>query len=180
MVKVLIILNHPNYENSFANRNIMKNLITLIPDAEINHLDMEYPDEKINVKAEQEKLLKSDVVIFQFPIYWFKCPHLLGKWFEEVLVHGFAFGTNAYKLEGKKFILSFTMSGEKKEYKENYPVEGMVKSFEYSCKYVKMNFGGYVYTLDIPCNIKETPDIAKKKEEELKNHAEEVLKLINK
>ena len=51
MVKVLIILNHPNYENSFANKKIMENLKSLIPDAEINHLDKEYQDEKINVEA---------------------------------------------------------------------------------------------------------------------------------
>ena len=70
------------------------------------------------------------------------------------------------------------MSGEEKEYKENYPIEGMVKSFQYSCKYVKMNFGGYVYTAGIPYNIKETPNVAKVKEEELKKHAEELLKLI--
>ena len=69
MVKVLIILNHPNYENSFANKIIMENLKSLIPNAEFDHLDKEYPDENINVDAEREKLLKSDVVIFQFPIY---------------------------------------------------------------------------------------------------------------
>ena len=72
------------------------------------------------------------------------------------------------------------MSGEEKEYKENYPVEGLVKPFLYSCKYVKMNIGGYVYTLDIPYTIKDTPDIAKSKREELEKHAEELLKLIKK
>ena len=41
-----------------------------------------------------------------------------------------------------------------------------------------MNFGGYVYTAGIPYNIKETPNVAKVKEEELKKHAEELLKLI--
>ena len=98
MVKALIILNHPNYENSFANKIIIENIKSLIPDAEIDHLDKLYPDGKIDIKAEQEKLLRADAVVFQFPIYWFKCPHLLAKWFEEVFVHGFAFGTNSYKL----------------------------------------------------------------------------------
>ena len=45
----------------------MENLKSLIPDAEINHLDKEYQDEKINVEAEREKLLRADVVVFQFP-----------------------------------------------------------------------------------------------------------------
>ena len=106
MVKVLVVLNHPNFENSFANKIIIDKLKTLIPDVEIDHLDKLYSDGKIDIKAEQEKLLKADVAIFQFPIYWFKCPYLLSKWFEDVFVHGFAFGANAYKLEGKKFILS--------------------------------------------------------------------------
>ncbi len=43
-----------------------------------------------------------------------------------------------------------------------------------------MNFGGYVYSLDIPYTIKDSPDIAKHKEEELKKHAEDLLRLIKK
>ena len=43
-----------------------------------------------------------------------------------------------------------------------------------------MKFGGYAYTLDIPFTIKDTPDIAKKKTEELEKHAEKLIELIKK
>ena len=44
MVKVLVVLNHPNFENSFANKVIIDKLKTLIPDVEIDHLDKLYSD----------------------------------------------------------------------------------------------------------------------------------------
>jgi hypothetical protein len=41
-----------------------------------------------------------------------------------------------------------------------------------------MKFGGYAYTFDIPFTIKETPDVAKVKTEELEKHAEKIVSLI--
>ena len=54
MPKVLLILSHPNYKDSFANKIIVDKIKTLIPEIEIDHIDEAYPDEKIDVKAEQE------------------------------------------------------------------------------------------------------------------------------
>ena len=119
MSKVLLVLSHPNFKDSFANKIVVDKLKTLIPDMEISHIDALYPDGKINVKAEQEKLLKADTIIFQFPMFWFKSPYLLSKWVEDVFTHGFAYGSSGYKLEGKKLIVSFTMGGEEKEFKGN-------------------------------------------------------------
>ena len=97
MSKILLILSHPNYENSFANKKIITNLKSLIPDIEIDHIDSLYPDEKINIKAEQDKLINNDIIIFQFPMFWHNRPHLLSKWFEDVYEYGFAYGTNGDK-----------------------------------------------------------------------------------
>ena len=62
MSKILLILSHPNYENSFANKKIITNLKSLIPNIEIDHIDSLYPDEKINIKAEQDKLINNDII----------------------------------------------------------------------------------------------------------------------
>ena len=99
MSKVLLVLCHPNYKNSFANKIVVDKLKTLIPDMEIDNIHELYPDGKIDVKAEQEKCLKADTIIFQYPVFWFSCPYLLSKWIEEVFAHGFAYGTDKYKLE---------------------------------------------------------------------------------
>ena len=102
MSKTLFVLCHPNFKNSFANKTLVEKIKSKIPDIEIDNIHELYPDLKIDVKAEQEKLLKADTIILAFPMFWFSCPHFLSKWIEDVFAHGFAYGTNAYKLEGKK------------------------------------------------------------------------------
>ena len=178
MSKVLLVLCHPNFKDSFANKIVVEKLKTLIPDMEIDNICELYPDGKFDIKAEQDKLIKADTIIMAFPMYWFKSPYLLSKWLEDVFAHGFAYGTNAYKLEGKKLILSMTMGGNKEEYKGKSDLERLIGPFEATALFVKMKFGGYAYTLDIPFTIKGTPDIAKVKKEELEKQAEKLLELV--
>ena len=178
MSKVLLIICHKNFKDSFANKIVLDKLKTLIPDLEIDNIHELYPDGKIDVKAEQEKLLKADTIIFQFPMYWFKSPYFLSKWVEDVFTHGFAYGSSGYKLEGKKLIVSMTMGGTKEEFQGKFDLERLVGPFEATALYVKMKFGGYAYTFDIPFTIKETPDVAKVKTEELEKHAEKLVSLI--
>ena len=180
MSKVLLVVAHPNLKDSFANKIIVEKLKALCPEIEIDNIYEKYPDGKIDVKAEQEKLLKADTIITAFPMYWFKSPYLLSKWVEDVFAHGFAYGTNAYKLEGKKMIVSMTMGGAADEYKGKFDLDRLIGPFEATALFVKMKFGGYAYTLDIPFTIKDTPDIAKKKTEELEKHAEKLIELVKK
>lgn len=46
------------------------------------------------VAREQAKLLRSDALIVQFPLWWYSMPAILKGWFDRVLVSGFAFGTD--------------------------------------------------------------------------------------
>ena len=177
MSKVLLVLCHPNYKDSFANKIVVEKLKTLIPDIEVDNIHELYPDGKIDVKAEQEKLLKADTIIFQFPMYWFKSPYFLSKWVEDVFTHGFAYGSSGYKLEGKKLIVSMTMGGEKKDFEGKSAIDRLVSPFEATALFIKMKFGGYACTFDIPFGIKETPDVAKAKTLELEKQAEEVVNL---
>ena len=178
MSKVLLVVSHPNLKDSFANKIIVEKLKTLCPGIEIDNIYEKYPDGKFDVKAEQEKLLQADTIILAFPMYWFKSPYLLSKWVEDVFTHGFAYGTNAYKLEGKKMIVSMTTGGNADEFKGKFDLDRLIGPFEATALFVKMKFGGYAYTLDIPFTIKETPDIAKKKTEELEKHAEKLMELV--
>ncbi len=47
------------------------------------------------VAREQEKLRRADALVVQFPLWWYGMPAILKGWFDRVLVHGFAFGTDA-------------------------------------------------------------------------------------
>ena len=108
MSKILLVVAHPNIEASIANKTIIENFISLHPETEIDELYKLYPDFKINIKKEQEKLLKADFVILQFPMFWYNAPALMRKWFEDVLEHGFAYGSKGKALQGKKLIVSIT------------------------------------------------------------------------
>ncbi|XP_035763688.1 ribosyldihydronicotinamide dehydrogenase [quinone]-like, partial [Neolamprologus brichardi] len=63
-----------------------------------------------DIKKEQEKLKKADLVIFQFPMYWSSVPAIMKGWMDRVL--GFAYAQEKRYSEGifkdKKAMLSFT------------------------------------------------------------------------
>jgi len=67
-----------------------------------------------DVAAEMEKVNWSDLIIFQFPIWWTSFPAILKGWIDRVFANGFAFDAAEGKmyaeglLKGKKAVLSFT------------------------------------------------------------------------
>ncbi|MHC4046831.1 NAD(P)H-dependent oxidoreductase [Bradyrhizobium vignae] len=66
-----------------------------------------------DILREQERLLRADLVIFQFPLYWFSVPAILKGWFDRVLAAGFAYGGGRFfekaPLYGKRALLSLSM-----------------------------------------------------------------------
>ncbi|GJM60631.1 NAD(P)H-dependent oxidoreductase [Persicobacter diffluens] len=79
--------------------------------------------EGYQVEEEHEKFRLADVVIFQFPIYWFSTPGLMKKYFDEVYAYGVFFGMGGENPEveskygfdnglmnGKPYMLSATMN----------------------------------------------------------------------
>jgi NAD(P)H dehydrogenase (quinone) len=50
-----------------------------------------------DIVAEQEKLRRADLVIFQFPVWWFGMPGILKGWADRVFARGFAY------LAGRKY-----------------------------------------------------------------------------
>ncbi len=123
MKKVLMVVGHPYWPDSFANKAIVKEFTRLCPDAEIRNLYELYPDNKIDVHAEQKALAAADVIILQFPIMWYSCPSLLHRWMEEVLTFGFAYGPGGDALHGKKYMVSFTTAGTADKYSK-YGAQG--------------------------------------------------------
>ncbi|XP_056121700.1 NAD(P)H dehydrogenase [quinone] 1 [Rhinichthys klamathensis goyatoka] len=65
-----------------------------------------------DVSEEQHKLEQAELVIFQFPLYWFSVPAIMKGWMDRVLTQGFAFTLQKMYDNGifknKKAILSFT------------------------------------------------------------------------
>lgn len=69
------------------------------PRADPDYLDLSREQEHMiasygprpEVKAEQDKLLWADMVIFQYPMWWFGMPAILKGWCDRVMVRGFAY-----------------------------------------------------------------------------------------
>ncbi|MFS4467240.1 NAD(P)H-dependent oxidoreductase [Maribacter sp. 2210JD10-5] len=65
------------------------------------------------LKKEMQLLLEADVLIFNFPLWWFDVPAILKGWIDRVLAYGFAYG-GAYgffdkgRFKGKKAFLCVT------------------------------------------------------------------------
>ncbi len=79
MSQVLVISGHPNLDASNTNKVILNQLSDHFADIEVRQLDRLYPNYQIDVEAEQAALVKADVVVLQFPFYWYSIPALLKK-----------------------------------------------------------------------------------------------------
>jgi NAD(P)H dehydrogenase (quinone) len=86
-----------------------------------------------DVKAEQEKLLWADVLILQFPLWWYTMPAILKGWVDRVYAYGFAYGVGELSakhwgdrfgegtLAGKRAMLIVTTGG----WEEHYSARGI-------------------------------------------------------
>ncbi|KAI4898523.1 hypothetical protein NFI96_013741, partial [Prochilodus magdalenae] len=73
-----------------------------------------------DIKEEHRKVVQADLIIFQFPLYWFSYPAVMKGWMERVLTRGFAYTLqNTYDhglCKGKKAVLSFTTGATESKY----------------------------------------------------------------
>ncbi len=120
---VLILFAHPALQRSRVNRLLIR-YVDNIDGVTIHDLYETYPDFHINVKHEQNLLLKNDIIIFHHPVFWFSTPAILKEWQDLVLVHGWAYGKEGTALRGKK-LLSVVSTGGRESF---YTPDGFHKS----------------------------------------------------
>ncbi|RZK20769.1 MAG: flavodoxin family protein [Pedobacter sp.] len=144
-MQTLIIVIHPDIKNSLVNKRWIEALRKFPDQFVIHQLHEAYPDGKIDVEAEQKLMEKYDKIVFQFPYYWFNSPWLLKKWFDEVLTHGWAYGSKSgYPLSGKKITLAISLGVAEDELSPSgiykYPLAELTRPFELSLEYVKADY----------------------------------------
>jgi len=76
------------------------------------------------IKIEMEKLLWADLVIFNFPMWWFSVPAIMKGWVDRIFAMGFSYGAGkGVYAEGifktKKGMLCVTTGGPESAFKEN-------------------------------------------------------------
>lgn len=114
-MKTLVLVFHPDLTNSRVNRRLTQEMEKQA-NVTVHRVYEAYPDEKIDVAAEQRLLENHDRIVLQFPFYWYSTPSLLKKWQDVVLAYGWAFGSTGDKLHGKDFLIAVSIGAAKENY----------------------------------------------------------------
>jgi len=143
MAQLLVYYAHPGHRSSRVNRPMAEAAQKI---EGITFLDLYrlYPRHDIKVQAEQERLLAADVVLFQFPLFWYSTPSLVKEWIDLVLQHGFAYGSGGDKLAGKTMMIATTAAGPEEAYTpqgyQHYPLRTFLTPLEQTARLCQMRF----------------------------------------
>lgn len=164
MSSILVVGAHPDYQNSIANRAILDEFAKLVPDAEIIKLAELYPDFQIDSAREQKRLSSAEMIIFDYPFWWYGEPSLLRRYMERVFLRGWAYGVQGRPLAGKNLVVSFTVGGSEADYQPDGPVKYIMELFLppiiATARFTGMVYRGAIYSYDMACYNPE--DLARK------------------
>lgn len=144
-MKTLIIVIHPNLNDSVVNKRWV-NEVEKHPDLyTVHYLHQTYIDGVIDVEKEQKLIEQHDSIILQFPLYWFNCPPLLKKWLDDVFTYGWAYGSNSgYKLKDRKIGLAVSAGIKEEDFtrdgRYHHTLQEILLPFEVTMKYVGANY----------------------------------------
>ncbi len=114
-MRILVLFAHPAIERSEVNRPLAE-ATARIEGVSLVDLYAEYPDLRIDIDREQERLQSHDVIVFMHPLYWYSTPAILKEWQDLVLEYGFAYGEGGTALAGKIFFNAITAGGAEAAY----------------------------------------------------------------
>lgn len=117
---VLVLFAHPAFQKSRVHRHLLR-AVEGLPGVTVHDLYEAYPDYDIDIRREQELLLAHGVVVLQHPFYWYSVPPLLKQWFDLVLEHGWAYGSQGMALRGKVLQVAMTAGGRQVAYTHESP-----------------------------------------------------------
>lgn len=96
-----------------------------------------------DILIEQEKLRWCDLLILQFPFWWFSVPAILKGWLDRVLAKGFAFEDGKWfdtaPLVGRQALLVTTTQGPEAAYQQgtvNGPIDLLLQPIHHTLHFV--------------------------------------------
>jgi putative NADPH-quinone reductase len=143
VARLIVYYAHPGKRYSHANAAMVSRAAAI---SEITLVDLyaQYPRFDTNIDRERQRLLDHDVILLQFPMFWYSTPSLLKEWQDLVLEHGFAYGLGGDKLKGKYMMLAVTAAGDSMAYSENgyqhYPIRTFLTPLECTATLCHMEF----------------------------------------
>ena len=182
MKNILVLNGHPNPDDSTAGKAVLEAFRTLRPDAKVRTLAALCGSDGYDVAAEQARLLKADVVVLQFPIFWYSAPSLLERWMEETFVHGFSHGRTGDKLSGKKLVLSITTGAPEALYAKDGPVgfalDDFLACFKATCRLCRMEYAGEIHTCGVSYASRTSEEQIESQNKASTVHAERLVELL--
>ncbi|MEO0436752.1 MAG: NAD(P)H-dependent oxidoreductase [Pseudomonadota bacterium] len=141
--RVLVLYAHPSVERSEINAPLASDAATNEVCTLVD-LYAEYPDYRVNVDREQERLRDHEVIIFLFPLFWYSTPALLKEWQDLVLEHGFAYGSGGDALKGKDFLCVCSAGGDEAAYHQggmnNFELRALLRPLEQTANLCQMHY----------------------------------------
>ncbi|WP_371189315.1 NAD(P)H-dependent oxidoreductase [Thalassotalea maritima] len=143
MKKILLLCAHPSPHRSEVNKPLFDNASALDFVTAVD-IYREYPRFDINIDREQQRLCEHDVIIFQFPFYWYSTPSILKEWQDLVLEYNFAYGTKGTALHGKTFLCAISAGGAENAYRaegyNHFTVRELLQPLEQTARLTGMNY----------------------------------------
>jgi putative NADPH-quinone reductase len=143
MARLIVYYAHPGHKHSHVNR-YMARAASAVEGITFVDLYRDYPRFDIDVDVEQRRLLDHDVILFQFPFFWYSTPSIIKEWEDLVLEHGFAYGADGDHLEGKRLHLAITAAGPEDAYTpggyQHHPIREFLTPLEQTARLCKMHF----------------------------------------
>ncbi len=143
--KILVIMAHPNMDESIFNTYIRKELEGA-KNVMYKDLTSLYRDSKIDVKQEQKDLLEATKIVFQFPMQWYSSPSILKQYVDEVFEYDYAYNIDengvfqALKLKEKEFQLLVTVGSRENSFtgEGRLSVKECLNAYSYTAKMLGM------------------------------------------
>lgn len=115
MPRVLVLFAHPALEKSRVHEALVA-AVPGHPDLTFHDLYEAYPRLDLDVPREQALLADHDILLLQFPFYWYGTPPILKQWQDLVLEHGWAYGRTGTALRGKTLGCAVSTGGPSSVY----------------------------------------------------------------
>lgn len=99
-----------------------------------------------DLRSQHEKLFWCDLLILQFPIWWFSVPAILKGWFDRCLASGLIYGGGRWfdtaPLAGRRALISATTGGNRDRWQDN-GLFGDIDRALYPLRVGTLNFVGF-------------------------------------
>ena len=139
-MKTLVLVFHPDMSASRANRPLAAKAETLGNDVTVRYMYDLYPDQKVDVAAEQAALEAADRIVLQFPLYWYSTPALLKQWEDDVLLYGWAYGSTGKALTGKELLVAVSTGGQYGVDEDGYSLTELLRPLQATADMCQMTY----------------------------------------